>query len=281
MDKEQETLWKTVRNRTCVRVLLLFIGVFLVQIAAQILCMAGAMLYYAASGADMGQAVKQIQGNERSVLAWISLAGAVLNGVWCGILYRKSSWRQERFDYRSAFCARNLFCIAGIGIGGCVVFATLLGMIKGVMPETFADYDRVMDSLMDSSSSVTMLYVLLFGPIAEELVFRGAILDRLHMAFPFLGANCIQAVLFGVYHMNLIQGLYAFALGLLLGRLCQMTGSILASVIAHILFNSTSYFEFMLPEAVKGYFVFGGFFLFAAGIYLAFQRKGNPEEENR
>ena len=40
--------------------------------------------------------------------------------------------------------------------------------------------------------------------------------------------------------MNVIQGLYAFALGILLGMVVQVTGTIFASMIMHITFNSTS-----------------------------------------
>ena len=86
-----------------------------------------------------------------------------------------------------------------------------------------------------------LLYVLVLGPAAEELMFRGAIFDRLYLAFPFHIANFLQAVLFAVYHKNLIQGLYAFFFGLLLGVLHHTGGSIWNNILAHMLFNATNY----------------------------------------
>ncbi|MFQ7713992.1 MAG: type II CAAX prenyl endopeptidase Rce1 family protein [Agathobacter rectalis] len=36
-------------------------------------------------------------------------------------------------------------------------------------------------------------------------------------ALPFALANLMQAALFGLFHLNWIQGIYAFALGIVLG----------------------------------------------------------------
>jgi hypothetical protein len=38
---------------------------------------------------------------------------------------------------------------------------------------------------------------------------------------PFWVANILQAVLFGIYHMNPLQGIYAFFIGLFLGYVCH------------------------------------------------------------
>ena len=53
----------------------------------------------------------------------------------------------------------------------------------------------------------------------------------------FVAANLIQAVFFGIYHMNLIQGIYAAFLGFIFGYLVWRYDSILITVFAHALFN--------------------------------------------
>ena len=50
-------------------------------------------------------------------------------------------------------------------------------------------------------------------------------------------ANLLQALLFGIFHMNMIQGIYAFCLGLVLGYVCNRGGSIYYSILLHMLFN--------------------------------------------
>ena len=67
------------------------------------------------------------------------------------------------------------------------------------------------------TNSVSMfLYVAIFAPIFEEVLFRGLILQNLlpyGKKFAIIGS----AFLFGVFHGNLLQSPYAFLSGLVLG----------------------------------------------------------------
>ena len=173
--------------------------------------------------------------------------------IWCGILYKKSNWRQEKINYRQVFSIRHICFIIGIAFGGCLVLSIGIGALADIFPKFFESYNDLMSNFDTSSNSafgvaITLLYSLVIGPVSEELIFRGAIFDRLHVACQFWIANAIQAALFGLYHLNLIQGAYAFLLGMVLGMIVYATGSILASILTHILFNSTSY----LLSAVLG-----------------------------
>lgn len=242
MDKKMEENWKIVRNRVCIRALLIFLGIVLMQMLAYMVCVI-VMLAGAMAGGEGRISLSELPQSVESgeFMIWVSLVSALLSMIWCGILYLKSDWREPDFDYRRAFNIRNTAAVFGAGIGGCLVLTMFLTFLAMLIPQAFSAYNTVMDSLTDSSLTVTVVYVLIVGPISEELIFRGAILDRFYLAFPFLLANLLQAALFGLYHMNLIQGLYALCLGFVLGLIRQATGSILASILAHILFNSTSY----------------------------------------
>ena len=85
--------------------------------------------------------------------------------------------------------------------------------------------------------TVHVIYAVILGPVCEELVFRGVTMRLVRRALPFWAANLMQAVLFGIFHMNWIQGIYAFVLGLVLGWICEKGGSIYFSMFFHILFN--------------------------------------------
>jgi hypothetical protein len=91
--------------------------------------------------------------------------------------------------------------------------------------------------LSDNLSPMMLTYAVFIGPIAEELIFRGVTLRSFRRVFPFWLANLCQASLFGLYHMNLLQGVYAGALGLVLGFICERGGSIYLSMFLHILYN--------------------------------------------
>ena len=99
-------------------------------------------------------------------------------------------------------------------------------------------YGQVMESLgMNKPSFWSALYVAVLAPVTEELIFRGLTLKLLQKAFPFNAANVIQAFYFAVIHGNLVQGLYAFAIGLLLGKIVRKYGTLKSSVLCHVAVN--------------------------------------------
>jgi uncharacterized protein len=87
---------------------------------------------------------------------------------------------------------------------------------------------------------VLLLGIGIIGPVIEEIIFRGLIYNELRRNISTVAALLIQAFLFGVYHMNLTQGIYAFALGIILGLVCTWTRSLWSSILIHMVFNSTS-----------------------------------------
>lgn len=81
----------------------------------------------------------------------------------------------------------------------------------------------------------------LLAPLAEEIVFRGAVLRSLLTRQRPWVAITISAVLFAVAHLNPAQMPHAFAIGLLLGWLYWRTGSILPGMAYHWANNSAAY----------------------------------------
>lgn len=104
-----------------------------------------------------------------------------------------------------------------------------------------ANYQQLFDGIMREPLGYVAVGLLV--PLAEELVFRGAVL-RVLLAFferrPWV-AIAISAALFGVVHGNLAQGVHAFLIGLLLGWLYHRSGSIAPGVVFHWVNNSVAY----------------------------------------
>ena len=91
------------------------------------------------------------------------------------------------------------------------------------------------------------LVVGLLAPLAEEMVFRGAVLRSLlrWKENPWIGI-VISAVLFAVIHMNPAQMPHAFLIGLLLGWLYYRTDSIMPGVVYHWVNNTVAYVMYNL-----------------------------------
>lgn len=244
MDREQQKNWKIVRTRTCIRAGLIFLGVLGMQVVGGLIL--GLLLSIQAfmqseNASGMVQNLTEASGNLGQYAILLSLLCALASGTWCGILYWRSDWRVRPFDYRKAFPLKRVFMIAATVSGTCVLLTFFLGLVQQLVPAFFKDYNQLMETISTGDMFLNILYVVTIGPISEELIFRGALFDRFYLVFPFWTANILQAVLFGIYHMNVIQGFYAFLLGILLGMIRQMTGSILATIFSHMIFNGTTY----------------------------------------
>ena len=86
---------------------------------------------------------------------------------------------------------------------------------------------------------IMMAYVCVLAPLMEETLFRGMILPSLRPWGDRL-AVVVSAAMFGLAHMNLIQGIPAFCMGLLFARMTLSCGSIVPSALTHILNNTLS-----------------------------------------
>ena len=74
--------------------------------------------------------------------------------------------------------------------------------------------------------------------LGEELLFRGYIQTRLRQRWPRLLALAITSLLFGIIHLDPIQGTFAMLMGLWLGEVTDRAGSIWPAVVAHTVNNA-------------------------------------------
>lgn len=94
--------------------------------------------------------------------------------------------------------------------------------------------------LMQSSFPYFLFGVLLYAvlpAIGEELVFRGLILRGINSRFNGTVSIVLSAVLFALVHGSLQQTFYQLLMGIFLGYLAYVGGSVLYSVILHFLNN--------------------------------------------
>ena len=92
------------------------------------------------------------------------------------------------------------------------------------------------------------LVVGLMAPLAEEVVFRGAVLRALlrwKENKPWL-AIAVSALLFSAVHMNPAQLPHTFLVGLLLGWMYYRTDSIVPGVVYHWVNNTVAYVVYNL-----------------------------------
>ncbi len=235
---------KQLKIEACKNALVIFLGVILVQMIVYILAVVGVVAWGIINGISYTESVKNmdmIVNQEQGFVMWMSVFSALISMIWCSRLYKKSTWREESINYKEVFSKENIMALTGVAIGGCIVVSFILTVLASWFPAAFKSYSQTMDNFDASGGIIVMVYTIVIGPAAEEFIFRGAIFDRLYLGFDFWRANMLQALLFALYHMDIVQGIYAFIMGIVLGMVLKATGSIITAIITHILFNATSY----------------------------------------
>lgn len=98
--------------------------------------------------------------------------------------------------------------------------------------------------------------IALYGivtPLVEEFVFRGmfyaALCDYLLRKIGPTANAGISSILFGIYHMNLAQGIYAFLMGMTFCLAYELTGQFLSAWLLHAACNIIA---LLLSQSVNG-----------------------------
>lgn len=167
---------------------------------------------------------------------------------------------------------------------------TVIGYWKG---------SAVENAILDIATSISLLFVFLYmvicAPFMEEYVFRKLIVDRT-VKYGQGAAVVMSGLMFGLFHGNVNQFVYAFVLGCFFAFLYVKTGKLKITIALHAIFNffggvvSTRLLELVdyegyleiagngmdiaalsehMAEHMVGWLLFGMFGLFVLAMILA------------
>lgn len=170
---------------------------------------------------------------------WFMVAAAVISFPIYALILRLRKKRITKFCefHRISFRHVAITALMGISLNFIVEYFVSVTSLDDLSPYV----EQILNQIFDNNDFLAILISIgIVGPFIEEVIFRGLILNELRQNMPVVPAVIIQAILFGVYHGNLTQGIYATFLGIVMGLVCIKMNSIWAPVIIHMFFNSTS-----------------------------------------
>lgn len=170
-----------------------------------------------------------------------SLVISAFSAIICIIVFYRWYTRQMKNECNSIVKVKmklkHVLLLILLGIGLQVGISFLMNLIAMVKPNLFNNYGLILEQLGGGTTIVSFIYIGIIAPISEELIFRGVLLNKAKVVLPIFWANVLQGFLFGLYHMNIIQGIYAFIIGMFLGSICIGFKSIYAAVVLHVIIN--------------------------------------------
>lgn len=113
---------------------------------------------------------------------------------------------------------------------GNIIGNTLSAILSGGQAE-----NALLDYAMDTNPLKVLVMVIL-APLVEEYIFRKVIIDKTRRYGEKM-AVFFSALTFGLFHMNLFQFFYAFALGWLLAYVYLRTGRLRYTALLHGIIN--------------------------------------------
>lgn len=180
-----------------------------------------------------------ITGNATTLISAIGyIAGAAAIFSTAKILIARKA-EEMHLSHLTKEPAQNYFLMAAVTVGAVLGLNLLLELI-GITNKSVA-YQRVRE---DQYAAYFLLGIICYGviaPIAEELLFRGIFYNYMRRFLNIKMAIFLSAAVFGVYHMNIVQGVYALCMGCLIAYSYEYFGNFLAPVCIHIAANILAY----------------------------------------
>lgn len=109
----------------------------------------------------------------------------------------------------------------------------LIGLLQTFL--NYTEYQESMERMTEGKSFLMLVFWMgIAAPIAEEFIFRWLIYLRLRDYMRMAAAAVLSGLLFGIYHGNLIQAVYASILGAAFAYVLEMSGNLWSCVLLHI-----------------------------------------------
>ena len=139
--------------------------------------------------------------------------------------------------FSSSLCVPCIFVSLAVSVVG-VVSSSLLGNLLSLFSLT----PHTSLYLPEETGARVLfgLQLCLIDPLVEEFVFRGMIFQSMRR-FGDSFALILSAILFAMFHGNLVQAPNAFLMGLVIGYFVLYSGSLWVGVIIHMVNNILSF----------------------------------------
>jgi len=165
--------------------------------------------------------------NTHSVL--MNFIGAGVGLLVFGIIFKRDKNESKRIKTHEVIYSYAIGLTAGMGIS---LFISILPI-----DNILGSYESASKLLLNGKFIQLFVVLGIVVPLTEEIIYRGIVFNRIKKYLDVNKAIIISALLFGFFHLNLMQGLYAFIIGIIMGFLYYKFENICAPIALHMAVN--------------------------------------------
>ena len=156
--------------------------------------------------------------------------------VCIGMMKRLPSEKPEKNPWGPGRFIVGLIIAVGLMYTGSFIGTYIGLLIEAVNPEATASTNNVQELVFSGDMFINIIIMVIVGPIVEELLFRKVLCDRLRIYGEGVTV-VVTGLMFGIFHGNLTQSVYAFLLGCFLAYVYLKTGRVAVTIAYHITLN--------------------------------------------
>ena len=158
--------------------------------------------------------------------------GALIVLLWKGSGY----WKREVFEKQKSMTAGTFFQLLCVFLSAQFIFQLVVNLTEWLLNLMGLSAMAAIEMASVTGTTFSMyLYACILGPISEELLFRGLVL-RTVRPWGKQTAIFVSALVFSLFHGNVAQIPFAFAVGMVLGYV-TVEYSITWAIVLHIINN--------------------------------------------
>ena len=172
-------------------------------------------------------------GEEHAIL--FLLAAAVVSIPIYYRMHRKDSMMSGKVKRNIPMENKDFAAIVISGAALAVAMNNIISLTP--LPRIFTGYEETNEILFSGGLVLQILAAGIFGCIVEEISMRGVVYPRMKRYWGKNNAILFSAIVFGIYHLNVVQAVYAFFLGLFFAWVYERYDSLWAPITAHMSAN--------------------------------------------
>ena len=192
-----------------------------------------------------------LTGNTMTLISALGFIGGMIPNLNTAKVLISKTANDMKLSHLKKEPTKN-YVLIGLAAVGAVIGLNLLYELAGWTNESSA-YQSVLENQYSAHFLVGILCFGIVSPIAEEILFRGIIYNYLKRFTKLRIAVILSAFFFGAYHVNSIQGSYAFLMSLLIIYAYEYFGDFRMPVLIHCISNILAYSMFYTSIAVSGF----------------------------